>query len=113
MRALRDLEQAGEFELPARVLDINKSWKPRRLPHAVADPEGVPWVVDEVRGLRVELVDPKDGAGMRTWNERTRWALPRSISAFCSGSAGTSATKRSPLPFRTTSTRAGVAPALV
>lgn len=69
LRALRDLEQAGEFELPARVLDINKSWKPRRPCSAVADPQDVPGVVDQVRGLQVELVDPKDCAGMRTWNE--------------------------------------------
>jgi len=69
LRALRDLEQEGEFELPERQLDINASWKPRRLPGPVPEPEGVPARVDGLRGLRVELVDPPDATGMRTWNE--------------------------------------------
>ena len=69
LKALRDLEQEGEFELPGRMLDINAGWKPRRLPAPVPEPQAVPESVDEVRGLRIELVDPADATGMRTWNE--------------------------------------------
>ena len=69
LKALRDLEQKGEFELPARLLDINSGWKPRRLSEPVPEPQAVPGRVDEVRGLEVELVDPADDLGMRTWNE--------------------------------------------
>ncbi len=69
LKALRDLEQKGEFELPPRLLDINSGWKPRRLPAPVPEPQAVPESVDEIRGLEVELVDPTDDTGMRTWNE--------------------------------------------
>ena len=77
LKALRDLEQAGRFVLPARLLDINGSWKPRRLPAAVPEPEAVPLSVDEIRCLEVELVDPADGTGMRTWNELILREHPR------------------------------------
>ena len=69
LKALRDLEEHGEFELPARKLDINGSWNPRRLLDAVPEPTEVPGRVNEVRGLQIELVDPTDDTGMRTWNE--------------------------------------------
>lgn len=69
LKALRDLERQGEFELPARMLDINRGWKPRRLPDPVPEPEAVPESIDQVRGLQLELVDPTDGSTMRTWNE--------------------------------------------
>jgi len=69
LKALRDLERAGEFTLPPRLLDIHGGWSPRRLSAAVAEAQGVPERVEGVRGLRVVLVDPADDAGMRTWNE--------------------------------------------
>jgi len=69
LKALRDFERAGEFELPARVLDINTVWSPRRLADAVPAPEGVPESVDRIQGLEVQLVSPKDDTAMRTWNE--------------------------------------------
>jgi hypothetical protein len=69
LKALRDLERAGEFTLPPRLIDINEGWSPRRLPAAVPEPQGVPESVAEVQGLRVVLVDPTDDAGMRSWNE--------------------------------------------
>ncbi len=69
LKALRDLEQQGEFELPERIIDINRDWKPRRLPNAVPEPHAVPESVDKIQSLEIELVDPSDDAGMRTWNE--------------------------------------------
>ncbi len=77
LKALRDFEQEGEFELPARQLDINGSWRPRRLPGPVPEPEGLPEKVDEACGLRIELVDPTDATGMRTWNELILREHPR------------------------------------
>lgn len=77
LKALRDLERDGEFELPARLVDINSGWKPRRLPGPVPEPQAVPESVEEVRGLRVELVDPADATGMRTWNELILREHPR------------------------------------
>ncbi len=69
LKALRDLEQAGEFTLPQRLLDINDHWRPRRLSAPVPEPEGVPEFVAQVQGLSVILVDSTDDAGMRSWNE--------------------------------------------
>jgi len=69
LKALRDLERAGEFTLPPRLIDINEGWSPRRLPAAVPEPQEVPESVAEVQGLGVVLVDPADDAGMRSWNE--------------------------------------------
>ncbi len=69
LKALRDLEEQGEFQLPARQLEINGGWKPRRLQAPVPEPQGAPESVEDIGGLRVELVDPTDGSGMRTWNE--------------------------------------------
>jgi hypothetical protein len=69
LKALRDLERAGEFTLPPRQIDLHKSWSPRRLPAAVPPAQGVPERVEEVQGLRVVWVDPREDAAMRTWNE--------------------------------------------
>jgi len=69
LKALRAFERQGEFELPERQLDINKGWKPRRLPSGVPEPQDVPKSIDQIRGLDLELVDPADATGMRTWNE--------------------------------------------
>ena len=69
LKALRDLEGQGEFELPARMIDINDSWKPRRLAGPVPEPEALPERVEQVRRLQLDLVNPSDDTGMRTWNE--------------------------------------------
>ena len=69
LKALRDLERAGAFTLPPRLIDIHEGWSPRRLVAAVPQAQGVPERVEWVRGLRVVRVDPGDDAGMRTWNE--------------------------------------------
>ncbi len=69
LRALRDLEHAGELVLPPRRIDRSDCWSPRRLSAAVPEPQGVPERVAEVPGLRVLRVDPADDAGMRCWNE--------------------------------------------
>jgi len=69
LKALRELERAGEFTLPPRLIEINAGWSPRRLPAAVPEAQGVPERVEWVQGLRVVLVDPADDAGMRIWNE--------------------------------------------
>jgi hypothetical protein len=77
LTALRDLERDGELELPARLLDINSGWRPRRLPAPVPEPQAVPESVEGVCGLRVELVDPADATAMRTWNELMLREHPR------------------------------------
>ena len=69
LKALRDLEQKGEFELPARKLDTSGDWMPRRLPAPVPEPQSVPKTVGDVVGLEISLVDRTDDIGMRTWNE--------------------------------------------
>ncbi len=77
LRALRDLEGKGHLRLPPRQLDIVSHWRPRRLAGPVPEPEGVPEEVGEVRGLRLVLVDPRDDAAMRTWNELVAREHPR------------------------------------
>lgn len=69
LKALRDLEGEGHFRLPPRQLEIVSHWRVRRLPGPVPEPEGVPEVAGEVRGLRLVLVKPEDDTAMRTWNE--------------------------------------------
>lgn len=69
LRALRDLEAEGEIELPERQSTLHAAWKPRRLDRPVPRAKEVPPRVDAVVGLVVELVDPSDADGMRTWNE--------------------------------------------
>jgi len=69
LKALRDLEKEGNFRLPPRQLEIVSHWRARRLPEPVPEPEEVPKSVEEVRGLRLVLVDPDDDTAMRTWNE--------------------------------------------
>lgn len=69
LKALRDLEQRGEFELPARQRGTSGVWMPRRLQAPVPEPQSVPKTVGDVVGLEVSLVDPTDDIGMRTWNE--------------------------------------------
>ena len=69
LKALRELESAGEIVLPPRQLEIHAAWRPRRLAQPVPSPQAVPEHLAEVQGLRVELVDPSDDFGMRTWTE--------------------------------------------
>jgi len=69
LRALRDLESEGQIELPAHQSALHEGWKLRRLDRAVPRPQEVPPRVDAVRGLVLELVEPSDEEGMRTWNE--------------------------------------------
>ena len=65
-KALRELERAGHFILPASVMP--KSIKnPRRLGLAVPDPVDVPALVGTVQGLALVKVDNVDL--MRIWNE--------------------------------------------
>jgi len=80
LKALRDLEQEGELELPDRLLDINGGWKPRRLPRPVPEPRDLPASVESLQGLRVELVDPNDATAMRTWTELIESDHPRGAS---------------------------------
>lgn len=42
LKALRELEGAGHFQLPPRKIEVAFRWKPRRLPKAVPLPKGVP-----------------------------------------------------------------------
>lgn len=69
LKALRDLEEEGHFQLPAHQLDIVSHWRARRLAGPVPEPQGVPESAGEVQGLRVVLVKPDDDPAMRTWNE--------------------------------------------
>ncbi len=67
LKALRELERAGHFELPrGRVADRGQP-SPRRLAEAVPSPSGVPMEVGEVEGL--ELVRVETSEQMRLWNE--------------------------------------------
>jgi hypothetical protein len=69
LQALRELERAGEITLPPHQLEIHTAWKPRRLECAVPHPRDVPEQVREVRDLCLELVEPSQDEGMRTWTE--------------------------------------------
>lgn len=66
-RALRELHDQSILTLPkARSLGPG-SWNPTRLHQPVAAPEGVPEVLQEIRGLcLIEVVDEEQG---RIWNE--------------------------------------------
>lgn len=67
LKALRELERAGHFELPrGRVAERRKAL-PRRLAEAVPPAAGVPLAVGEVDGL--ELVRVETGEQLRLWNE--------------------------------------------
>ena len=68
LKALRDLEAEGHFQLPPRQLTIVSHWRARRLAEPVPKPEGVPAEAGDVQDLRLILVKPDDDVGMRTWN---------------------------------------------
>ncbi len=76
LRALRELEQAGHFQLPAsRLRAVFKAREPRRLCEAVAAPTGVPAQAQDVRGL--ELIEVRTEQHMRVWNELMLREHPR------------------------------------
>jgi hypothetical protein len=66
LKALRELEAAGHFRLPAAQAKTGPN-TPKRLPEAVADPTGVPTQAGEVRGLALILVNGEEH--LRIWNE--------------------------------------------
>ena len=66
LKALRKLEEAGHFVLPA-PLTSNAPPSPRRLAEPVPFPQGVPDRVDELEGLELTLVI--DQEHMCIWNE--------------------------------------------
>ena len=66
LKALRELESAGHFDLPVRRTRPGRH-SPRRLSKPVPLPLGVPSKVGEVRGLELVLVSTPDQ--MRVWNE--------------------------------------------
>lgn len=74
LKALRDLEAAGAFTLPAPRTTTGPK-VPRRLEAPVALPEAVPAQAGEVQGLRLELVTT--AAQMRVWNELMAREHPR------------------------------------
>lgn len=66
LKALRELEAAGHFTLPA-VFTRPGHRTPRRLSQPVALPREVPPQAGEIRGLELVLVDTPEQ--MRLWNE--------------------------------------------
>jgi len=66
LKGLRELEAKGWFELPRAQIQKGGPTA-RRLPEAVAEPEGVPREVGEVVGL--ELIRVEQESQMRIWNE--------------------------------------------
>ena len=66
LKALRELEVAGHFTLPAARRSPGRS-SPRRLAKPVPLPKEVPAQVDSVRGLELILVATSEQ--MRIWNE--------------------------------------------
>ena len=67
LKALRELEAQGEFQLPPQRREKNIRPSPRRLDQAVAEPEAVPAEVGEIGGLELILVEQE--SQMRIWNE--------------------------------------------
>jgi len=68
LRALRELERSGHFELPSTGgHQGGRKPTPRRLAGAVASPTGVPGQAQHVEGLTLIEVNTEDH--MRIWNE--------------------------------------------
>jgi len=74
LKALRELEAAGKFRLPAPRMTPGER-VPRRLPEPVPEPRGVPEEVGELRGL--ELLPVESDSAKRTWNELMLAEHPR------------------------------------
>ena len=51
LKALRDLEKEGYWELPAARTQKKWQWTPRRLGYEVALPQGVPARVEQIAGF--------------------------------------------------------------
>jgi len=66
LKALRELEAKGWFELPSPQMQKGGP-APRRLSAAVEEPKGVPAEVGDVAGLELILVEQE--SQMRLWNE--------------------------------------------
>jgi hypothetical protein len=66
LKALRELEGKGWFQLPAPQIEKGRP-SPRRLPQAVAKPQNVPGEVGQIVGLELVRVEQQDQ--MRIWNE--------------------------------------------
>ena len=67
VKALRELEGAGHFVLPAPMRKRRTAAGPRRLGQPVDGAMDVPTVLAELRGLRLVLVETLEL--MRVWNE--------------------------------------------
>ena len=66
LKALRELEAKGWFQLPSPQVQ-KADPAPRRLPEPVEEPKGVPPEVGDVGGLELILVEQENQ--MRIWNE--------------------------------------------
>jgi hypothetical protein len=69
LKALRVLEARGYWRLPKPQSAKRRGWKARRLGRRVPSPRNVPARVEQVAGLRLELVSPEQDDLFRTWNE--------------------------------------------
>ena len=67
VKALRELERAGHFVLPAALKRGGTAKTARRLDRPVESPLDVPARAGDVRGLRLIKVDSVEL--MRVWNE--------------------------------------------
>lgn len=68
-KALRVLEAKGYWRLPQRRGVYGESWQPRRVEVGVAKPRGVPWRVEQVKGLELVELGSEDDELFRIWNE--------------------------------------------
>lgn len=69
MKALRELEAEGHWELPQAKSSGPKEWRPRRLSCGVEYPKGVPEQVGDIEGLELMEVEPGNEEHVRIWNE--------------------------------------------
>ena len=79
LKALRQLEAAGHFVLPAARAKTGPS-SPRGLTDAVEPPRDVPAQAGDVQGLRLVVV--KTDEEMRTWNELMKREHPQGACVF-------------------------------
>jgi len=79
LKALRELEVAGYFVLPAARAKTGPS-SPRGLPDPVEPPRDVPAQAGDVQGLRLVVV--KTDEQMRTWNELMNREHPQGACLF-------------------------------
>jgi hypothetical protein len=79
VKALRKLEDAGHFKLPA-ACKKNGPKSPRRLNEPVAPPVNVPAQVGDIGGLRLELITTTEKR--RIWNELMLTEHPQGAGLF-------------------------------